>query len=536
MSRNDLKPSITNWVFGLVLTLGMTANQAMAARVHLIAVGDTLDKKIGEDVVLDIQNLTWFLEKSGRKSLLPPKILIGPDCNPMKIAESLDRIKLQPDDAIIFYYSGHGAYDATTGQVMQIPRLGDDGVVSRNEIRKRLEGLVDDRQIRLAVLMTDMCNLQKIIKVPDWPIPGAMAAAPQELSDDDPIFKALFVDSVGFVDVSSASTDEAAAIYPKFVSTNDQLSDGSIFTTVVTDLMARNSKQRFSWDYFLKEMVAPKVRQEFQKNYPDGIDLPDGVNTQRTQTVLVSSTAILRNGPVIRNRPVIDMNRGIDAYNELRRMPANPGIGPYIESIDVTISPRLVPRNFNGKILYGIRILETRLNNPVIANWEPNDVIYSINGQEIRTIANFRRLVANLGPGAFGAWWKASINDMVRMEPIVFGQNNFRPPGVGGMNNQVGAKGKPRLGVQPEIQIYSVQTAEGPKNGVRVGSIVPGSPASNAMLDPGDIILEINDIPTPTLDAFYKAIEQAGDVIQIRGRNVRTGEVENFPPIPINPR
>ena len=289
-------------------------------------------------------------------------------------------------------------------------------------------------------------------------------------------------------------------------------------------------------EIFLEDLVAPKVRQEFQKNYPDGIDLPDGVNTQRTQTVHVISTARLENQPVIRNRPVIDMNRGIDAYKNIRGNAPIAEKGLYIDSIGVTISPRLVPRNINGKLLFGIRIVGIDADAPVNASWERGDVIYSINGIEIRTIDNFRWLVANPGNAPYGAWWKFSINGMVRKEPIVFGRNNFRPAGAGAMNNQPGANVKPRLGVQPEVVVYTVQTDKGPINGVRVASMVPGTPAADSLLKKGDIILEINGIPTPTLDAFYQAIKQAGDEIRIRGLNVTTGNVEDFRPIPIRPR
>ena len=250
MSRPNLPPPVATCLFVLILALSPASRHAEAARVHLIAVGDTLDKKIGDEVNEDIQHLTGFLVRSGRKSLLPPKMLIGPECNPKAIAKALDQIDIQPNDAIVFYYTGHGAYDATNGQFMEIPRLGENRYVSRTAIRDKLKGLVDARQIRLAVLMTDMCNLQKIINVPPWPMPGVGAAAGIPADDDDPIFKALFVESVGFVDVTSASANEGAAIYPKFVSVNNQMADGSIFSTVVTDFMAANYNQRFSWRYF----------------------------------------------------------------------------------------------------------------------------------------------------------------------------------------------------------------------------------------------------------------------------------------------
>jgi hypothetical protein len=53
------------------------------------------------------------------------------------------------------------------------------------------------------------------------------------------------------------------------------------------------------------------------------------------------------------------------------------------------------------------------------------------------------------------------------------------------------------------------------------------------MVDPGDIVLAINGIPTPTLEEFYQAISKADGVIEIWGFNSATGKVENFRPIPL---
>ena len=60
-----------------------------------------------------------------------------------------------------------------------------------------------------------------------------------------------------------------------------------------------------------------------------------------------------------------------------------------------------------------------------------------------------------------------------------------------------------------------------------------GTPSDYGMLEVDDNILSINGIPTPTLDAFYKSVKQAGDEIQFKGFNVSKGKVEQFSPIPM---
>lgn len=514
MNRRFNQQLVTYLACGLLLVIGLANRRAEAARVHLIAVGDTLDKDIGEYAKEDIQSLTGTLESFGRKSLLPPVVLEGDDCNPTAIVQALNRLQLRPDDAVVFYFTGHGAYDNQNGQFLQIPRLEKDGNVSREQLKNTIKGWVDARQIRLGVLMTDMCNLRKIIAVPLALAPGAAAAAPGP-EDDLPIFKALFVDSEGFVDVTSASTNEAAATYPKYTFGGGHSADGSIYSTVFTDMLMSNSGNRLSWDNFMRGLVAPRVRAEFQKNYPNGIDLPDGVTTQRVQTVMIHSVASLRQGNQFPGKPEISrIPRGIDVFGGAIEQ------GIYIPAIGVTVSPKLVSKNIMGKLLLGVRIVSIDNNAPVNASWEAGDVIYSINGIEIGNIPRFKQLVANPGNAPFGAWWKASIQQMVRRQPIVFHGNG-------------GANGRIRLGVVPEAQIYTVQTPVGPRNGVRIASIMPGTPAGNRMLDPGDIVLSINGRPTPTLAEFRDAISNADGVVEIWGFNSVTGQVEDFRPIPL---
>lgn len=55
----------------------------------------------------------------------------------------------------------------------------------------------------------------------------------------------------------------------------------------------------------------------------------------------------------------------------------------------------------------------------------------------------------------------------------------------------------------------SIKPAEGGK-GVSVASVTPGSPASDAGLRPGDVILQIGDTATPSVDVFQKTINAVG--------------------------
>ncbi|MFM7116339.1 MAG: PDZ domain-containing protein, partial [bacterium] len=54
------------------------------------------------------------------------------------------------------------------------------------------------------------------------------------------------------------------------------------------------------------------------------------------------------------------------------------------------------------------------------------------------------------------------------------------------------------------------------------------------LLEPGDIILEVNGKPTPTIEDFQQAVDQAGNTLNIIGVHVRTNQIETFRPIPLN--
>ena len=495
-------------------------SRAEAARVHLIAVGDTLDKDIGQFVIEDLESLVSTFEQIGKKSLLSPVVLKDVYCNPAAIQESLNRINFEPDDAVVFYFTGHGAYDKGNGQLLQIPRLGKDGDVSRDHLRDKIKGWSVTKKIRLGVFMTDMIIQSKIIAMSKPP--RSFTIDPGPWLEDSPLFKVLFLESEGFVDISSASNNEAAAIYPKFTFPGDKegICDGSIYSTVFSNLLNIHQNDRLSWGTFLQGGIAPKVRAEFLKNFPEGLDLPDGVTTQRTQTVMIHSLANLNQGNEFRGEPGFAIPSGIDVFGENGLIRQDPGNRIYIDQIGVTVSSSLVPRNINGKLLNGVRILSIDDNAPVKASWEAGDVIYSINGIEVGNIQRFKQLVSNPGNTPFGAWWKAAIQQMVRRQPIILHRNGQ-------------ANGRIRLGVVPDSNIYTVPTEKGPQNGVRIVSIVPRTPADNRMVDPGDIVLAINGIPTTTLEEFYQAISKADGVIEIWGFNSATGKVENFRPIPL---
>jgi hypothetical protein len=508
---------MTLMTLGFSLALILSTCQAEAARVHLIAVGDTKDKTIGEIVRSDINNLTDAFASLGKKSLMPPVVLIDDACRPDTIIQQLNKIPVLSEDAVVLYFSGHGAYDKNNGQFLQIPRLNNAGNMPRSRLRDTLKGWVDTKRIHLGVFMTDMCNLRKVIEIPQTAAPSKVAPAAEAVIEDKPLFQSLFLDSEGFVDVSSASPDEAALTYPLFRFADNKetvtyLHVGSLYAGAFIGMMRSNEKMRFSWETFLRSKVAPELKQEFRRTYPNGIDLPDGVNMQFTQTLMINSVAKLKRGSEDKDEEVIadGLNgMGDNQFSNIKKPELGRiqlGVGPDLAIY--TVQTPQGPRN-------GVRIGSIIQDSPAAGRLDIGDIILSINDRPTPTPKQLNEAIAKAGDDL------KIIGRNIRNGTIQV----FPPIPL------VQKRSSNWLGVGPDLSIYRVQTPEGACNGVRIGSIRSNSPAYGR-LDPGDIILSVNGTPTPTAEKFRAALTDLDVELRIVGWNIRNGKVEEFPPIP----
>lgn len=520
-----LRLKITLIAFWGILSF-LPALELEAARVQLVIVGDTLDKDIGTDVQSDINILASQMMQMGGGYLMPPIIVKDKDCNRQKIRSSLNNLKLQRDDTVFFYYSGHGAYDRARGQHLQIPRLGLEKDIPRNEIRDQIKGWVDGKKIRLGIVITDMCNLRQVINVYVPKSQAPAMAAPAQPQQKPQLWKALFLDSSGFVDVNSASKDEVAANFPKKYDQNgeDVSKRGSIFLSAFSNQLHRNIYNRLSWDTLLTEHISPLVKSRFSHYYPEGIPVSQNGTIQLTQTVQIDSFASLTGGPEFIDRgaqPVahFDLDDHLKLLDGLR-----------IRSINTIISRSPVMVQARDGLRQGVRILAI-IDNPELAkSWKPGDVILSVGGQVTPTPAWFASVIAHSPDSTIAAWVKFSNNFNERGRPVVLRNGNAQ---LNFGNNPPVDQTRPKLGVVPDLDVYSVQTPNGAELGIRISQVLANTPAYG-ILDPGDIIIKINNQPTPNEAAFRKAIADAGDTIQIYGWDSRTGDVKDFQPIPLN--
>jgi len=275
---------------------------------------------------------------------------------PDNILETVNRMKLEDCDTLVFYYSGHGAYDeGNDGQYFQ---LKDKNGKNENLRRRTLLAALKDKKPRLIVLLTDCCNIeQKSLGESKEPALTGIVKSPKEMS---PVFDALFVKPEGVVDITSSKRGEAS-----FVDTTAE-KRGSCFTWPLVELLKKHRDDgTMTWSAFVGDLKT-EVQKAFIECWPSGykFDPPmNGISLQKTQTVEVYGSLP-------------------DHISE----PEPPRGGPRLGVRAVNHHDRQ----------YGncVRVTEVVPNSPGhLAGFEIGDMITEINGKPIRNEEDYSKAV-----------------------------------------------------------------------------------------------------------------------------------------------
>lgn len=195
-------------------------------RVIAVLVVDSNDSKIGKAVAKDGELVKQALEdgfsKEKSRLVLHP-ILEGNKVTPDGVLDFIEKLKVAPTDTLLFYYSGHGAWDTTKGQYLQMYSGPRDkrGDLFRSTLITRLKA----RKPRLLVCLTDCCNIEFDSRAPltrDIKFPVAW----------DTIRRLLLLPT-GVVDMTSSAKGELSWTYP----TRGGVPQGSLFTVALVDLL-----------------------------------------------------------------------------------------------------------------------------------------------------------------------------------------------------------------------------------------------------------------------------------------------------------
>lgn len=235
------------------------ARGASAQKLYLLIGGDYRDPRLGRAIKAGVQEVVSTIETN-----MPPKYLVrynapksswrGPEISWSRNAQSdimtaIERCPAGPDDAIFFYWCGHGAYDVKNGEkkhYLLMPNRGRKSEMYRSKILSALR----KKRPRLVVLITDSCNFKKIVEPKPSPACGeaGVACAPAAPWPEpaktkiSPLFLSLFFQCSGTVDVNSSDWDQKALIGER---------SGSVFSSVFSMRLVWGDEEE-SWNDFLQ--------------------------------------------------------------------------------------------------------------------------------------------------------------------------------------------------------------------------------------------------------------------------------------------
>jgi hypothetical protein len=209
------------------------------------------DSNLADSVRRDRDNLQGALESNipeGRRKI---DVLEGKKVTREEILRYYRDLKVGPDDALLFFYAGHGATDPKLGHCLQ-PQMGKTPLVPRAEIRKAMQ----DKSAGLVLLLTDCCSTALRTMKPSPRDP--MSPAPRM----HPILRCLFFQHHGTVDITAA--EDGTGSY-------GDADHGGVFTGALVSLlqgdlkdMDQNNDGFLTWNEFF-----PHLTRETEKHFKD---------------------------------------------------------------------------------------------------------------------------------------------------------------------------------------------------------------------------------------------------------------------------
>lgn len=252
--------------------------RAQAGRLVAILVGDTVSEEIADDMTANLERLQQLLRNNVPAEQLAVVVLDGRDFSRTRVLRAIRDATVTPDDALLFFYCGHGYYEAPGGSFF-LPPADNGARFQFSDIRKALEA----RKPRLRVALLDCCSI-----IPK----GSMARfyqAPANLEQVplSPLFRTLFFESAGEIIINSSKPGEYAICRAHFAAreNGNTYTQGSLFAGILFDEWERNEEGR-NWEE-LFETLRTRVDRDFRKFYPGRvITLGSGKQVpQTTQTV-----------------------------------------------------------------------------------------------------------------------------------------------------------------------------------------------------------------------------------------------------------
>lgn len=193
--------------------------------IHKLRVVLAIDTEsdLRESVEIDQQRMTRLLKGNIPADKLEIQTIIGTQLTAANVVKHYKGVKAGPDDALLFYYAGHGAKDPTKGNAF-MPQQGKAKPIFRTDVRDAMK----QTGAGLVVLLTDCCSTK--MKLLDWGGTRAVYGNGAAAAAIHPTLEALFFRHKGVVDITAASDGQASW---------SDLSEGGVFTRTLAKQIVR---------------------------------------------------------------------------------------------------------------------------------------------------------------------------------------------------------------------------------------------------------------------------------------------------------
>jgi hypothetical protein len=250
-------------IFGLLLVspLSWLTHPVSAATLHAIIVCNTVDEYIGAAVALDLEQMRQEIQTIARYTGMPLQLteLAGATLNRTAVMNAVNGLQPAADDAVIFYFSGHGFSLQTKDPWPYMEMLQDEALDEKWVFDTLLT-----KQPRLLLVLSDSCNnVIPEIYAPDTGMKRQLKAGGNVQAN----YQALFLHARGAFLASSSRHDEASSTF----------SNGSAFTLQFLSALqnAMMFSQQPTWQNVMEVAIQPiLVEGEYQHPQYAEITLP----------------------------------------------------------------------------------------------------------------------------------------------------------------------------------------------------------------------------------------------------------------------